>query len=149
MCIRDSGKDECWLILGAEPNAELGLGLKAPADVAALRAAAQDGSIVDMVDWRPAHAGEFFYNAAGTIHAIGGGLTLVEVQQNSDCTYRLFDYGRPRDLHLDDGLAAVSYTHLDVYKRQQLARSRPNCKPAILSSSNRHRPSARPKRSPR
>ena len=101
------GKDECWLILGAEPDAELGLGLKAPADVPALRAAAQDGSIVDMVDWRPAHAGEFFYNAAGTIHAIGGGLTLVEVQQNADCTYRLFDYGRPRDLHLDDGLAVV------------------------------------------
>ncbi|WP_062766452.1 class I mannose-6-phosphate isomerase [Sphingopyxis terrae] len=101
------GKDECWLILGAEPGAELGLGLKAPADVPALRAAAQDGSIVDMVDWRPAQAGEFFYNAAGTIHAIGGGLTLVEVQQNSECTYRLFDYGRPRDLHLDDGLAVV------------------------------------------
>src|SRR3546814_12779295 len=58
-----------------------------------------------MLDWRPARAGDFLYNPAGTIHAIGPGLTLVEVQQNVDCTYRLYDYGRPRELHLDAGLA--------------------------------------------
>ncbi len=99
------GKDECWLILDAEPGAELGVGLVAPTTRVALHDAALDGSIVDMIDWRPAYAGDFVYNQAGTIHAIGAGLTLIEVQQNIDCTYRLYDYGRPRELHLEAGLA--------------------------------------------
>lgn len=98
------GKEECWLILDAEPDAELGVGLKAETTREALRDAALDGSIVDMIDWRPSKANDFVYNRAGTIHAIGGGLTVVEVQQNIDCTYRLYDYGRPRELHLDEGL---------------------------------------------
>lgn len=101
------GKEECWLVLDAEPGAELGVGLKAEAARAALRDAALDGSIVDQIDWRPAHADDFVYNRAGTIHAIGAGLTVVEVQQNVDCTYRLYDYGRPRELHLDAGLAVA------------------------------------------
>lgn len=100
-----SGKDECWFILSADPGAELGVGLKQAATRDQLRRAALDGSIVDMIDWRPATENGFVYNRAGTIHAIGGGLTLVEVQQNVDCTYRLHDYGRPRELHLDEGLA--------------------------------------------
>lgn len=104
------GKDECWLVLSADPGAELGVGLKAPATRGALRDAALDGSIVDMIDWRPASADDFVYNPAGTIHAIGGGLTLVEVQQNVDRTYRLYDYGRLRSLHLDDGLAVAALT---------------------------------------
>src|SRR3546814_8852931 len=57
-----------------------------------------------MIDWRPSQTVDFVYNRAGTIHAIGPGLTVVEVQQNVDCTYRLYDYGRPRELHLDEGL---------------------------------------------
>lgn len=99
------GKEECWLVLDADPGAELGVGLSAATTREALHGAALDGSIVDLVDWRPARAGDFVYNRAGTIHAIGAGLTLVEVQQNVDCTYRLYDYGRPRELHLDAGLA--------------------------------------------
>lgn len=99
------GKEECWLVLDADPGAELGVGLNAPTTHKALREAALDGSIVDMVDWRAAKTGDFVYNRAGTIHAIGAGLTVVEVQQNVDCTYRLYDYGRPRELHLDAGLA--------------------------------------------
>lgn len=99
------GKEECWLVLDAEPGAELGVGLSAATTREALHGAALDGSIVDLVDWRPARAGDFVYNRAGTIHAIGAGLTIVEVQQNVDCTYRLYDYGRPRELHLDAGLA--------------------------------------------
>lgn len=101
------GKEECWLVLDAQPNAELGVGLTAPTTSDALRDAALDGSIVDMIDWRTAKAGDFVYNRAGTIHAIGAGLTVVEVQQNVDCTYRLYDYGRPRELHLDVGLAVA------------------------------------------
>lgn len=98
------GKEECWLILDAQPGAELGVGLNRPSSREELHAAALDGSIVDMIDWRPSQTGDFVYNRAGTIHAIGGGLTVVEVQQNVDCTYRLYDYGRPRELHLDAGL---------------------------------------------
>lgn len=99
------GKEECWLVLKADPGAELGVGLAAETTRARLHDAALDGSIVNMIDWRPAHADDFVYNRAGTIHAIGGGLTVVEVQQNIDCTYRLYDYGRPRELHLEVGLS--------------------------------------------
>jgi mannose-6-phosphate isomerase len=102
------GKEECWLVLDAEPGAELGAGLAAPTTREALRDAALDGSITGLIDWRAAKAGDFLYNRAGTIHAIGAGLTIVEVQQNVDCTYRLYDYGRPRELHLDAGLAVAA-----------------------------------------
>lgn len=98
------GKEECWLILDAQPGAELGVGLNRASGREELHAAALDGSIVDMIDWRPSKTDDFVYNRAGTIHAIGPGLTVVEVQQNVDCTYRLYDYGRPRELHLDEGL---------------------------------------------
>lgn len=101
------GKEECWLILDAQPGAELGVGLNAMTTRDKLRDAALDGSIVDMIDWRRSKTGDFVYNRAGTIHAIGPGLTVVEVQQNVDCTYRLYDYGRPRELHLDEGLAVA------------------------------------------
>lgn len=101
------GKEECWLVIHAEPDAELGVGLTDETTREALRAAACDGSIVEMIDWRSANADDFVYNRAGTIHAIGAGLTVVEVQQNVDCTYRLYDYGRPRELHLDAGLAVT------------------------------------------
>ncbi|KTE21749.1 phosphoheptose isomerase [Sphingopyxis sp. H050] len=98
------GKEECWLILDAQPGAELGVGLNRQSSREELHAAALDGSIVDLIDWRPSKTDDFVYNRAGTIHAIGPGLTVVEVQQNVDCTYRLYDYGRPRELHLDEGL---------------------------------------------
>src|SRR3546814_5813844 len=57
-----------------------------------------------MIDWRPSQTDDFVYNRAGTIHAIRPGLIVVEVQQNVDSIYRLYDYGRPRELHLDEGL---------------------------------------------
>lgn len=98
------GKEECWLVLNADADAELGVGLNRESSREALHDAANDGSIVDMIDWRPSKNNDFVYNRAGTIHAIGPGLTVVEVQQNVDLTYRLFDYGRPRELHLDEGL---------------------------------------------
>ena len=101
------GKDECWLILAAEPDSTIAIGPKAAISADALRAAALDGSIVDLLDWKPVKAGDFFYSHSGVIHAIGAGLTLIEVQQNSDTTYRLYDYGRPRELHLDDGVAVA------------------------------------------
>jgi mannose-6-phosphate isomerase len=99
------GKSECWYILDCELGATLGLGLRRAADKAELYAAALDGSIEDLVHWRPVSAGEFYFVPPGTVHAIGAGISLLEFQQNSDVTYRLYDYGRPRELHLDDGIA--------------------------------------------
>jgi mannose-6-phosphate isomerase len=102
-----SGKSECWYIVAAEPGATLGLGLRGIADAEALRRAAVDGSVVEAMEWIPVRAGDFFYVPAGTVHAIGAGISLVEVQQNRGVTYRLFDYGRPRELHLDDAIAVA------------------------------------------
>ena len=90
-------------MLDAEPGAVIGLGLTREVSREALRAAALDGSIESLLDWRPVTQGDLFYSPAGTIHAIGGGIALIEVQQNLDLTYRLYDYGRPRELHLDEG----------------------------------------------
>jgi mannose-6-phosphate isomerase len=100
-------KHECWLILDAEPGATLGLGLKREVGRDELRAAAHDGSIVDLMDWKPVRAGDFYYVPPGTIHAIGAGISLLEFQQNSEITYRLYDYGRPRELHLEEALSVA------------------------------------------
>jgi mannose-6-phosphate isomerase len=102
---RERGKDEAWVILAAEPGATIALGTHEAVDSDTLRAAALDGSIETLVDWKPAKAGDVIYSAARTVHAIGAGLTLIEVQQNVDLTYRLYDYGRPRALHLKAGVA--------------------------------------------
>ncbi len=101
------GKDECWVILAAEPGATIAMGTKAPTTREALRQGAEDGSIVDMLDWKPVKAGDFLYCPAGTIHAIGGGITVVETQQNVDLTYRLYDYGRERALSVEAGIAVA------------------------------------------
>jgi mannose-6-phosphate isomerase len=102
---RERGKDEAWVILAADPGATIALGVREATDRETLRAAARDGSIETLVDWKPTHAGDVIYSAARTVHAIGAGLTLIEVQQNVDLTYRLYDYGRPRELHLEAGIA--------------------------------------------
>lgn len=99
------GKEECWLIIDAEPGAKLGIGTKEAADPKTLHQAALNGSIEELLEWHDVAAGDFFYIPANTIHAIGAGISLIEVQQNSDITYRLYDYGRPRELHLEEGLA--------------------------------------------
>ena len=99
------GKDEAWVILAAGPDATIALGTKAPMSKDQLRAASLDGSIEHLLDWKPVKAGDFYYSKAGTIHAIGAGITLIEVQQNVDLTYRLYVYGNDRELHLDAGVA--------------------------------------------
>jgi mannose-6-phosphate isomerase len=122
------GKDEAWVVLAAEQDATIALGVKESLSNAELRAAALDGSIVDQVDWKPVKAGDVIYSPAGTIHAIGAGLTLIEVQQNLDLTYRLYDYGRPRELHLEAGVAVsnrvpfapVTTTNTENHRRQIL-----------------------------
>jgi mannose-6-phosphate isomerase len=101
------GKEECWLVIDAEPGAVLGIGFNQAVDGEAIRAAALDGSIEQLMTWHPVSRGDFFYIPANTVHAIGAGISLIEVQQNSDITYRLYDYGRPRELHLDEGIAVA------------------------------------------
>lgn len=102
------GKNECWYILDAEPGARIAVGLERAMSVEDLRAAALDGSIERELAFVEVAAGDFFSIPAGTIHAIGAGISLLEVQQNSDITYRLYDYGRPRELHLEDGLRVAT-----------------------------------------
>lgn len=102
-----NGKDEMWIVLDAQPGATIGIGLKRDMSDQDLRAAVRDGTIEDVIDWRPVAVGDVIYNPAGTVHAAGAGLVLLEVQQAIDLTYRLYDYGRPRTLHLDEGLAVA------------------------------------------
>jgi mannose-6-phosphate isomerase len=101
------GKTECWYVLEAEPGAHVMLGLKHGVGVEDLREGAADGSAEDLLQTLAVEAGDMVFVDAGTVHAIGPGVTILEVQQTCDITYRLWDYGRPRELHLDDGLAVV------------------------------------------
>jgi mannose-6-phosphate isomerase len=105
-----SGKEECWYVVDAEPGAVIGIGTTRPLSSEELYAASLSGEIEGLMDWKPVKAGDYFYIPAGTVHAIGAGITLVEVQQYADITYRLYDYGRDRELHLDDGVAVSSAT---------------------------------------
>jgi mannose-6-phosphate isomerase len=101
------GKTECWYALDAEPGAEVALGLQSGTTHAAVQAAIESNTLESLLRWEPVHKGDMIFVDAGTVHAIGPGVTLLETQQNSDMTYRLYDYGRPRELHLQDGMRAV------------------------------------------
>jgi mannose-6-phosphate isomerase len=101
------GKDECWIVLDVAEDAELGIGTVREFSPDEVIEAARDGSIVDMIDWRKPAKGDFIYNPAGTIHALGPGLTVMEIQQAVDLTYRLYDYGRPRELHLAEAADVI------------------------------------------
>jgi mannose-6-phosphate isomerase len=101
------GKTECWYVLEAEPGATIALGLKPGTTIDGIRAAVADGSMESLMEWVPVAAGEMIFVDAGTMHAIGPGVVLLETQQTCDTTYRLYDYGRPRELHLEKGLAVT------------------------------------------
>jgi mannose-6-phosphate isomerase len=115
------GKTEMWHVLKAEPGARLAVGFREDLirgrrpDARALREAVESGAIEDMLNWMVVQAGDTFFVPAATVHAIGAGLILCEIQQNSDLTYRLYDYdrpgadGRPRPLHLDKALEVLEW----------------------------------------
>jgi len=105
---RSLGKTEMWHILAAEPGAMIAAGFLEPLTVDRARAAAVSGEIEGLLQWFEARPGDTFFIPAGTVHAIGAGLVLCEIQQNSDVTYRLYDYGRPRELQLDQALDVSS-----------------------------------------
>lgn len=103
-----NGKTEAWYIVSTMPGAKVAVGLNYPRSAAELRTAVTDGSIANIVHWYPVHPGDVIFIPAGTIHAIGAGIVLVEIQQHSDATFRLFDYGRERQLHIENAVAVAT-----------------------------------------
>jgi len=109
-----AGKTEMWHVLRAVPGARIAVGLKQAQTASRIREAALSGEIVDMLRWIEVHPGETYFLPAGTIHAIGAGLALCEVQQFSDVTYRLYDFGRGRELHLEKALDVAHFEPCDA-----------------------------------
>ena len=103
-----NGKTEAWYILSAIAGAQVAVGLNYPRSAAELRTAIRDGLIAHIVHWHPVHQGDVVFIPAGAIHAIGAGIVLAEIQQRSDATFRLFDYGRQRELHIDNAVAVAT-----------------------------------------
>lgn len=109
------GKTECWYILHAEPGAQLAFGTAHPMDADQFRAAVVAGKTEQMMGYVPIQTGDFLFVRAGTPHAIGPGILVYELQQSSDLTYRVYDWGRmgtdgqPRTLHLDKALEVMEY----------------------------------------
>jgi mannose-6-phosphate isomerase len=105
---KSRGKTEMWYVLRADPGARIATGFRRSISRERLRESALSGEIEHLLNWIDVTAGDAFYVPAGTVHAIGGGLALCEIQQYSDITYRLYDYGRPRELHLDKAVQVAS-----------------------------------------
>jgi len=105
-----AGKTEMWYILRAEPGARIALGFLQPLTRERLREAALSGEIERLLAWFPVAPGDVLFTPPGAVHAIGAGLALCEIQQNSDVTFRLYDYGRPRPLHLEQALQVARLT---------------------------------------
>jgi mannose-6-phosphate isomerase len=97
------GKTEAWYVLDSKAPGEVAIGFKETLTPERFIDAATTGEIEHLLDWRQVNAGDTIFTPAGTVHAIGAGVTICEVQENSDITYRLYDYGRPRELHLEHG----------------------------------------------
>ncbi len=106
------GKDEMWLVLAAEPGAQLAAGFREPVTRERARRAALDGEIEQLLQWWPVAGGQVYFVPAGPVHTLGAGLTVCEIQRPSPVTYRFYDYGRGRELHLD---RALDVARLDRY----------------------------------
>jgi mannose-6-phosphate isomerase len=102
-----NGKTEAWYILSAAPESQVAVGLERNVTPQKLRESIRDGSIATLIKWRSVLKGDVIFIPAGTIHAIGAGIVLAEIQQRSDATFRLFDYGRQRELHEDNAVAVA------------------------------------------
>ena len=104
-----AGKTECWYVLDAVPDAKIIYGLQKDYNRSELETAIRDNTIEHCLRSVPVSKGDFIFIPAGTVHAIQGGLRLLEVQQSSDITYRLYDWGRPREVHVQKGLDVLRY----------------------------------------
>lgn len=103
------GKTECWYVLSADAGATVAVGLKRMLTSSQLVSAIEGNTLETELVHLPVKSGDLIHVAAGTVHAIGPGVVILEIQQYSDTTYRLYDYGRPRDLHIEQGLAVVQH----------------------------------------
>lgn len=101
------GKTEMWYVLRADEEATIAAGFQRTLQPEQLRQAVYEGTVEEQLTWWPAAAGETYFIPAKTVHAVGAGLVICEIQQNSDVTYRLWDYGRPRKLHVESALAVA------------------------------------------
>jgi mannose-6-phosphate isomerase len=101
------GKTECWYVLSAEPGAELALGFRGEISNEEIKRAIADGTLEEKLNYLPVKTGDMVFVDAGTVHSIGPGMVILETQEYSDITYRLYDFGRPRELHVDAGLAVT------------------------------------------
>jgi mannose-6-phosphate isomerase len=111
------GKTEAWYVMDSKPPGEVAVGFVDTLSPEKLKTAALSGEIETLLDWRKVSKGDVVFTPAGTVHAIGAGLIICEIQENSDITYRLYDYGRPRELHLDHGVT-VAHLGPHTYKAE-------------------------------
>jgi mannose-6-phosphate isomerase len=125
------GKTEAWYVVDAELGAEVAVGFREPLTAERLKESAQSGEIERLLAWHKVKTGDVVFVPAGTVHAIGAGLTICEVQENSDITYRLYDYGRPRELHLEHGMAV---SKLEPYSPLQNATRIGEGRDALMAS---------------
>ena len=109
------GKTEAWYVMDTQPPGEVAVGFREHLTPERFETAVKSGEVEDLLDWRKTKPGDVIFTPAGTVHAIGAGLTICEIQENSDITYRLYDYGRPRELHLEHG---VKVSHLGPHTHQ-------------------------------
>lgn len=104
------GKTECWYALDARPGAEVALGIRPGVTVEQVKTAVHDASLESLLAMVPVEKGDMIFVDAGTVHAMGPGVVILETQQTSDLTYRMYDYGSSRELHLEKAFAAMKLT---------------------------------------
>lgn len=121
MGIHTNGKSEAWVVLHAEPGSKIYAGLRSGTTGDMVRSALKDGTIENVLSSFEPQVGDVVFVPAGTVHALGAGLTVFELQQTSDITYRLYDWdrkdpatGKPRELHIDQGLACINYAQKPI-----------------------------------
>ncbi|MBN1435633.1 MAG: class I mannose-6-phosphate isomerase [Sedimentisphaerales bacterium] len=108
-------KSECWYVMSAKPGAEIYYGLQSGVDRAAMKKALEAGTVDELLVRHKVKKGDFFFVSAGTVHALGAGVIVAEIQIPSDTTYRLFDWnrvdsaGKSRQLHIEEGLDSINF----------------------------------------
>jgi mannose-6-phosphate isomerase len=127
------GKTECWYVAHAKPGAQIGLGLRPGVTREQFKLSVEQKRAEELLNWINVYPGEMIYVAGGTVHTLGAGAVIVETQQQSDTTYRLYDYGRPRELHLKEGLAAIK----EGVRSGKVVRAAPS---SLNGSANRRAP---------
>jgi mannose-6-phosphate isomerase len=127
------GKTECWYVAHAKPGSQIALGLKQGVTAVQLEEAILQKRAEALLNWIDVYSGDMIYVAGGTVHTLGPGSVIVETQQQSDTTYRLYDYGRPREMHLKQGIAAVK----EKVRSGKVVRPAPE---QIAGGKNRHAP---------